>query len=264
MSEKNNNSFTCLTFLFFCFNALLFTTITYYMINYYDFLDANENYENNSINSTNTSYFNSTHTEVIYNTTHNDVIYNNTNDEKKVYSSEYIQSNLYHTLNINIYTISIYTIFYIGITCIIFRHFIGILFANLLFISVIIICYINYLLNTDCNDRYLLKCSNNTNLSHENISESKNALIYFILSSILFNIMFSCIMGICNSREKKYYINSFIFIETLVIFIGYYIFSLYFLLYPLFCCIGCGITKSVFTYIINGRKLPTKNFEIMA
>lgn len=235
---ENKDNFKCISILLWFVNTFFFIFITYYLLDYYELVDANENYNNQ---------FNNTYTESNYTTK---------------YSYSYIKKETYHTLYTNIYTISLYILFYLAITCIIFKHFIGILLANLFYISLILIIYIDNII-LDCKNKYISNCDNNR-FTHSYITEARNALLYFILGSVLFNMLFSSMVSIFNSKNKKYYISSFLFLETFLIFIGYYIFSIYFLVYPLLCCIGLGISNTLFLFFINGRYWSNDNFEIIA
>lgn len=256
MEERDN--FNCISILLWILNIFFFIIIGYYTIEYYEYIDADENYSYYTGNTISNNNSNTNSNSTTGNTTGNQIHKNHTSG----YTG--FRENMYHVLYINIYTISCYFILYLGLSCIIFRHFIGILLSNLFYISIIGICYINYMVENKCSNRFFLSCDNNSYTSHSNITETRDILIYFVLASILFNILFSGINSICNIQNKKYYVNNFIFIETIVIFIGYYVFSLYFLLYPLLCCIGCKMTYSIFSYIINGRELPHKNFDVIA
>ncbi len=265
-------NFTFCSLLFCLINFCLFGTIAFYTINYIEFLDAEKNYNTTHYNNTiNDTCNNTINTSDIINTTYNlhDNIFTRNNTSKTTngydYNYDYIMNGIYSLLYINISSISAYTLFYIMATCCIFKHFIGILIANLFYISIIVIVYINYLLDTDCKSRYLLPCNNmSMELDNTILIDSKNGMIYYIMGSILFNILYCITISIWNSKNKRYYVNNFILLETFIIFIGYYIFSLYFLLYPILCCIGFGLSKNVFITFIKGKKWPQRNFEVMA
>ena len=145
-----------------------------------------------------------------------------------------------YLLNSSIILYILYLLQYIYLSIRVFRHFIGIYFATLFIVLIYIILAINSIISNDCKRRGLYTCyeesnKNKTlefNIDNTHLYNIRNIVISTCFIILIFNFIYSLINGYYN-KGKKYYINQFVVLEIILLFVSYYAFGFLIIIVPL-------------------------------